>query len=54
MIGHPLDPHRAAEQAEGLSADFAGRDGIDAPGWYRLKVLPSLVRRAVEAAGKPL
>jgi carbon-monoxide dehydrogenase medium subunit len=54
MIGHPLDSHRTAEQAERLSADFVGRDGIDAPGWYRLKVLPSLVRRAAEAAGKPL
>jgi hypothetical protein len=28
---------------EGLSA----RDGADAPGWYRLAVLPSLLRRAL-------
>ncbi len=26
--------------------DFSARDGIDAPGWYRTRVLPELVRRA--------
>ena len=28
---------------------FEGRDGVEAPGWYRVKVLPSLVRRAAQA-----
>jgi aerobic carbon-monoxide dehydrogenase medium subunit len=35
------DAGRAAEQA------LAGRDGLDAPGWYRTAVLPSLIRRAL-------
>ena len=33
---------------------MAGRDAVDAPGWYRLAVLPALARRAVGAlAGEP-
>jgi aerobic carbon-monoxide dehydrogenase medium subunit len=34
----------AAEAAR----EFSGRDGIEAPGWYRVQVLPALVRRAFE------
>lgn len=34
--------------AADLSSAFAGRDGIEAPGWYRVQVLPALVRRAFE------
>jgi carbon-monoxide dehydrogenase medium subunit len=49
LIGHPLDPRRAAEKAEEYASDFHGRDGVEAPGWYRVKVLASLVRRAVQA-----
>ncbi|GLS38651.1 molybdopterin dehydrogenase [Mesorhizobium tianshanense] len=49
LVGGALDPRHAAEQAERLCGDFSGRDGIEAPGWYRVKVLPSLVRRAVAA-----
>jgi carbon-monoxide dehydrogenase medium subunit len=49
LIGRPLEPGRAAEKAEGYAADFHGRDGVEAPGWYRVKVLGSLVRRAVQA-----
>ncbi|TIO10834.1 FAD binding domain-containing protein [Mesorhizobium sp.] len=49
LVGRALDPRHAAEQAERLCGDFSGRDGIEAPGWYRVKVLPSLVRRAVLA-----
>lgn len=49
LIGQPLDAFRAAEQAERHAETFDGRDGIEAPGWYRVKVLPSLVRRAVQA-----
>jgi len=49
LTGHRLDPSHAAEMAERYCGDFQGRDGIEAPGWYRVKVLPTLVRRAVEA-----
>ena len=49
LIGHPIDPLRAAEKAEEYAGDFHARDGVEAPGWYRVKVLGSLVRRAVQA-----
>jgi aerobic carbon-monoxide dehydrogenase medium subunit len=49
LIGRPLDSAWAADRAARYCADFRGRDGVEAPGWYRVKVLPSLVRRAVEA-----
>ena len=32
-----------------MSKEFSGRDGIEAPGWYRVQVLPVLVRRVFEA-----
>jgi aerobic carbon-monoxide dehydrogenase medium subunit len=47
LVGHPLDPARAAEKAESHCAVLHPRNGVEAPAWYRLKVLPSLVRRAV-------
>ncbi len=49
LIGHPLDPARVAGIAEKLCAGLRARDGVEAPGWYRLKVLPSLARKAVGA-----
>lgn len=49
LIGQPLDAHGAAAEADRYAEEFDGRDGIEAPGWYRIKVLPSLVRRAVQA-----
>jgi aerobic carbon-monoxide dehydrogenase medium subunit len=54
LIGRPLDPLHAAEKAESHCAAFRARDGIEAPGWYRLKVLPSLVRKAVGALREQL
>jgi carbon-monoxide dehydrogenase medium subunit len=48
IAGGPLDPQRAASLAQQHSGDFDGRDGVEAPGWYREKVLPTLVRRAIE------
>ena len=48
LIGHPLDPARAAAQALSRCGVFRPRDGVEAPGWYRVKVLPNLVRRAVQ------
>jgi aerobic carbon-monoxide dehydrogenase medium subunit len=50
LRGRPLEPARAAGLAAELAGEFAGRDGVDAPSWYRVSVLPNLVRRAVAAA----
>jgi carbon-monoxide dehydrogenase medium subunit len=49
LIGRSLDSGWAAGKAESYSEDFRGRDGVEVPGWYRVKVLPILVRRAVDA-----
>lgn len=49
LAGRPLDPVRAFEAARVHSGAFAGRDSVEAPGWYRVQVLPSLVRSAFEA-----
>ncbi|GGE07532.1 molybdopterin dehydrogenase [Aureimonas endophytica] len=51
LRGSPLDPAAAAERARAHADEFSGRDGIEAPGWYRVSVLPALVRRAVAALG---
>lgn len=48
LVGMPVDPGMAAETSAALTNDFRGRDGIEAPGWYRTKVLPALVRKAFE------
>ena len=53
LVGHPLDPVRAAEKARHHSAALRGRDAVEAPGWYRVSVLPSLVRKAVHALREP-
>ena len=50
LVGHPLDPRQAGALAEAELGAFTGRDGVEAPGWYRVQVLPALVRRAVDAA----
>jgi carbon-monoxide dehydrogenase medium subunit len=52
LRGRKLDSDEAHELAEAESGAFHGRDGIEAPGWYRVQVLPSLVRRAAEAITK--
>ena len=54
LDGSLLSPEIAFEHAQSMAADFVGRDGIEAPGWYRVKVLPVLVRRAFEALKNPL
>lgn len=51
LVGHQLNAARAAEAAAELADEFAGRDGADVPAWYRVRVLPGLVRRAVTALG---
>lgn len=49
LTGHPLDAETAYALATAHSSDFNGRDAVEAPGWYRVQVLPSLVRKAVHA-----
>ncbi len=49
LAGAPLDPDSAAEAARARLGDFAPRDGVEAEGWYRIEVLPALVRRAAAA-----
>ncbi|MFB6464537.1 FAD binding domain-containing protein [Bradyrhizobium tunisiense] len=49
LVGRPLNAARAAEAAAGLTDEFTGRDSADVPAWYRARVLPGLVRRAVAA-----
>jgi carbon-monoxide dehydrogenase medium subunit len=41
----PADVVALAKETAGA---FQGRDGVEAPGWYRVKVLPELARRAFE------
>jgi carbon-monoxide dehydrogenase medium subunit len=50
VIGQPLEPVRMAELAAQFAGDFTGRDSVEVPAWYRVSVLPSLMRRAVAAA----
>lgn len=50
LLGHPLDPIQAARFAAELANDFTGRMSVEVPEWYRVSVLPSLVRRAAIAA----
>ena len=50
LVGRPLDPAQAAEIAAELSSEFTGRDSVELPAWYRVSVLPSLVRCAASAA----
>lgn len=47
LEGHSLDAGHAFELSKTHLAEFAARDGLEAPGWYRVKVLPSLVRKAI-------
>lgn len=47
LLGTPCDADAAYEAAKLHLSDFTGRDGLEAPGWYRVSVLPSLVRKAV-------
>ena len=50
VIGRSMDPLGMAELAAEFASDFVGRDSVEAPAWYRLSVLPALVRRAAVAA----
>ena len=46
--GGPLDSQAAAQAAAEMATDLSARDGVEAPGWYRLQVLPALLRRAMQ------
>ena len=50
LLGRPLDATAVARTATELTDEFVGRDSVDAPAWYRVSVLPGLVRRAAIAA----
>jgi aerobic carbon-monoxide dehydrogenase medium subunit len=49
LLGKPLDAAVAQKVALARSDDFTGRESVEAPAWYRVQVLPAVVRRAVEA-----
>ncbi|MBC9878506.1 FAD-binding molybdopterin dehydrogenase [Bradyrhizobium sp. INPA01-394B] len=51
LVGHPLNAAKATDAAAELAGEFTGRDSPDVPAWYRVRVLPALVRRAVAALG---
>ena len=51
LAGGALDPEAAAAAARELRNVFTARDGVEAPGSYRLQVLPALVCRAMAAMG---
>lgn len=44
---HP-DPAALSALAGAHAEGFTPRDGVDAPGWYRLRVLPALLRQAID------
>ncbi|MGC4024258.1 MAG: FAD binding domain-containing protein [Mesorhizobium sp.] len=48
LEGKPFDLDAIADNASALTNEFTGRDGVEAPGWYRTKVLPALARQAFE------
>jgi aerobic carbon-monoxide dehydrogenase medium subunit len=47
LVGFPVDAQVATDAGRAAASECDGRDGLDAPGWYREAVLPALVRRAV-------
>jgi aerobic carbon-monoxide dehydrogenase medium subunit len=47
LTGRPIDPEAGAAAARDASGTLQGRDGIEAEGWYRVSVVPTLVRRAL-------
>jgi carbon-monoxide dehydrogenase medium subunit len=46
--GTAMKPEDITAIAAKCNTEFRGRNGIEAPGWYRIKVLPELVRRAFQ------
>lgn len=50
LVGEPADPAIAAAAGTACAGTMVGRDAVDVPGWYRERVLPVLLARAVESA----
>lgn len=50
LLGRVLDPAQAADIAAELADEFTASDSVEVPAWYRVSVLPSLLRRAAVAA----
>lgn len=50
LVGRAPDARAAGEAGNAAAADLRSRDGLDAPGWYRLAVLPALFRTALARA----
>lgn len=48
LRGAPLGREAAEAAGRAAAGELAASDGVDAPGWYRLAVLPELFARAVE------
>ena len=46
LLGQNHDPATAKEAAEAHLSSLKPRDGVDAPGWYRARILPRLIERA--------
>ncbi|MHA6794422.1 FAD binding domain-containing protein [Pseudonocardia bannensis] len=49
LVGSPLDEATAERAGQAAANGCTAREGLDAPGWYRLAVLPALARRAAAA-----
>ncbi len=47
LIGRVPDPDAATDAGRAAAGECTARDGRDAPGWYRLAVLPALFRSAL-------
>lgn len=47
LEGKRIDAALAEAAGRAAAAELPERDGLDAPGWYRLAVLPALLRRAI-------
>ncbi len=54
LVGRPLDAGRSKMLGAQHASVFKGRDGVEAPGWYRTCVLPTLLYRAVADVQKQL
>ncbi|NMH97482.1 FAD binding domain-containing protein [Pseudonocardia acidicola] len=46
LVGAALDDAAAERAGQAAADECTAREGLDAPGWYRLAVLPALARRA--------
>lgn len=47
LLGRPIEEAAGEEAGRAAATELEARDGLDAPGWYRLAVLPALLRRAL-------